>query len=388
MSSDIEDESIVNTPPPTSNENENPSQQQQPQLPPANDNVNPPPSQLNPVQQTTQSQSNPKPNPNPGPSVTQVEVAEHKGPALGGVRFSDYLLAGKKIKPRSFMERADHFVENDWKEVKNSAKNTTLPFPKNFPWEMEQNANFLNSPEDIRDEEIKILLAQLNLQNVQNTFSSKKMDPPLGKFNSNNSEMELSFSMLLAQKLLAKKIDDTNADFKKNFIDWCYGFGQRDEYDECYWIPVEMRKKKLDKVELQQKTFQGTIEQKTFEIWSRKNIFETSRDASDSFFQGQQQYEIKKRRFLELLQGTIPKTQEEMWLFYKYIVSKKEFDPNYFYLQFDRKDFPAMQPPEYELPVYHKFVPELKEEMRNLPNYPGRLKLIKDIENYLKKNKK
>jgi len=243
------------------------------------------------------------------------------------------------------------FFKEKLNSIYDSAKNVFLPQDYPLPWENDTRGLLFDSPIEMLEEKIKYLailsryvllgehLVKFDASDPEHVkalphfFAPDKLPQPVFPLPANIFELLAEYHLLKAEK-----------QFREKLRKWMEGMAPPYEYPEdvINWAPHEVYNKAKnllnpytplkDQLNQAEKTFgiesQRYLKMKDFSEKVRLNNVNPT--ISQGFILNEDILKWKTNTFLEILKKTPPKNDTEAYLFYKYIILKKE--PNFDYL--------------------------------------------------------
>jgi hypothetical protein len=261
-------------------------------------------------------------------------------------------LAGKDPAPAptSLLDYNKKIME----EAKNSASNVKCDQKYTLPWEKSNGCGWFDSDKEKLKYQINWLRNHLGLvplrwaetwipvdnyaDLVEGYLDEIEQAPMLAQFRSkvnqwlskrlnhrlDNGHLSSFWSKLIDLEMqLALQRKEKR--FRKRLIQWVLGNGVRGEYKDCFWIPKDEQDKpalfsKLQAFFTPEK--QLSENNLLYTKW-KTYLIDRNPDILWGMVEKYNEHRKKKQQFLTTLQRTVPKNDEELYLFYKYVVKKK-----------------------------------------------------------------
>ena len=226
-------------------------------------------------------------------------------------------------------------VQAQYAGLFDSAKHISLPVDTRLPWQLESGGMLYESKLAKLKGKINWLRYMLHLKPLGKPFEWKVYE--LGETTSQTIQNEYmgktdnlitqnapEFFRPVQEKLVSlelklRMIEDESL-FKKRFKKWMVGRGNAHEYLPCYWVKKDIVEKFINS--------DGTQYEGEFNDEARKIVRNTP-SITDHFVTSTDLVTFRVKTFLEHLSKKIPKTEEEAFLFYKYIVLQLPLDTTY-----------------------------------------------------------
>jgi hypothetical protein len=284
-----------------------------------------------------------------------------------------FLLAGEMIKPEP--ESTIKRYERIYDEAKTSAKgvNFRAEMDPILPWESQTEGRFFGSKIEKLHEEIK-WLENLIQNTADNTLES------LDKTNQCKSEALGALFNVYTQKKLDLHMMDAETEMQKSFKIWVMGEAPAAEYRRCNWISnqeIEFLERLEPELINEKRRVYETNAQVGLSLnnFLHKHKFPITQRMIKSFpgltrgtIDKTNDLRIKYTAFITMLSKIVPRTEEEAFLYYKYIIVGKDRDKVLTYL-----DNP-------ELLDWRRF--DKTGKPNALPNIPPRLQGPQDLYNH------
>jgi len=247
------------------------------------------------------------------------------------------------------------FFKSHLNSVYESAKKVEFKQSYPLPWEFSK-GKFFESELEIQEEKVRYLAMLEKLVYINDTivnFDRTNEDHvrALPRFYEANTIPQVlvnqeSVDVVLAKELAKLHILKVESQFKKNLRRWMEGLGKLSEYpeDAINWAPSsiwthinQFKKYKTQDLKNAMKYFENTnpvaynILKKFSDTVHLRNV---NPNIGQGFILEEDILKWKTSTFLELLKKTPPKNDCEAYLFYKYLILKKE--PNFDYI-YDEK---------------------------------------------------
>ena len=247
------------------------------------------------------------------------------------------------------------FFKEKLNSVYESAKKVEFKQEYPLPWEIAKQSKFLDSEMEIVEEKVRYLAMLQKLVYVKDAiinFDDKNEEhiralprfyepKTIPKSNINNESIDVA----LAQQLAELHVLKVEKEFKKNLRRWMQGMGKLSEYpeDAINWAPSSIWSNMKQFNSVRSEDIKGLF--KYFERNPRASQYlkkfsdavhlrNVNPNIAQGFILEEDLLKWKTNTFLELLKKTPPKNDCEAYLFYKYLILKKE--PNFDYI-YDEK---------------------------------------------------
>ena len=257
-------------------------------------------------------------------------------------------------------------VQAQYAGLFDSAKHIQLTRDRKLPWELDTGDKYYSTETDQLKARINWLRGLLDIGPIDKPFDWAKAGSMMasrtayqegeprtllqGEYDQLSinpiDDYTMGFDQSILQKLLEleleyKLIYEEGA-FKKKLKKWILGRGLPEEYRHCYWVNRETVKEyinargsmggvyseeSVDSAEKIVKEKNPIVYQK-FHEQARKMI-RNAPTLSDGFINDTDLVKFRAKTFLEHLAKKIPKTEEEAYLYYKYIVLRTPVDLEY-----------------------------------------------------------
>jgi hypothetical protein len=260
--------------------------------------------------------------------------------AKGFTRFDTFLqtetlaAGAKKLLPPTEEARFQSLVQ----KAKESAKGVRVDADSTLPWEHDTEGRLLSTPTDILHFKLERLREWLGLHKADEE-QKWPVDAPANM----SGAIFASLCRLYADLSLEAEVMREEGEFRYQLERWLLGEAPIDEYVNCFWVDQHI----IDDIRNLEKNTQTALSwfgqsEATAELrvklrsqLQRKLMDENDGALWHGFLQKQTDKDIMTRSFLTQLMRTSPKTDEEAYLWYKYLIKKHPitFDnaliPNY-----------------------------------------------------------
>lgn len=144
----------------------------------------------------------------------------------------------------------------------------------------------------------------------------------LAESHSTMDPMDVAFLNQLVLLENEKALIDKEKRFVKRMMQWAMGNGPDKEYELCWWVPDA----DVDKTSFfsSWKAYSQPLikEREAKKTFYKAYLIENNPDIMSGMLTKENDYKKLKEEFLKTLHRTIPKNDEEIYLYYKYIVKK------------------------------------------------------------------
>jgi hypothetical protein len=232
----------------------------------------------------------------------------------------------------------------------NSAKGIKMNVEHKLPWQYDTDGKLYST--DMEKLRFKVTTLRNKLLKIKD---QNKPDTDAKRIALLNTYYPLKMELELLE---------AESKFKKGLYCWVLGEGKFEEYDKCYWIKDiydPRTNKRMNLREIEDQLTNGYLftrdEDKAHYKNLRFQLTQTMMRANPNLTQGMieqsDNLEFKAKAFIDYLKQTLPKTDEEAYLFYKYIVLSHKLDFDYIceptYVDFIMKNQPKL-PPNIPIP--------------------------------------
>jgi hypothetical protein len=262
-------------------------------------------------------------------------AAQLRGIEQAGTLFyygTDTLAGHKKPVPKgSVIEHYRSLIP----QAKNSAQDVKFPIKHPLPWEFDKEGKFFSAPGEADSYlagEIKKILGLDACSKPEDYKSVHHL----------NAAVPAPLQAALCNKLVELECNNwvsmVEKDFKMGLLDWMLGQGPVDEYARCFWITPE--EKAEYKEEIKKLRDPHWLEPSGKDKKNRKEVvlqafqkayLQAGGDAQE-IWKSPLEMQFKAKAFKDELQRTVPKTKEEFYLWYKYLVKGKDINFDYLFV--------------------------------------------------------
>jgi hypothetical protein len=241
--------------------------------------------------------------------------------------------------PDRLQKRTQEISEAKWLAL-------NLKFDKNFsfPWQHDKTRLLFSTESDQLTFKINFLRKKLGYVPLSYSiglvtfreFKGKLEDQQRIKFEKQKkkyenpnitSEMKLSYSQQLSQLEITYALESREKKFQDNFMKWMMGEGPDMEYKDCFWVE-DLHEHLQNRSNKWSQFLKGNwaAEQENKIKRDKSWLFEKQEGIRNGLIEMKTTNEIQKDYFWRVLRKTVPKTDEEAYLFYKYVVKGKALD--------------------------------------------------------------
>lgn len=251
------------------------------------------------------------------------------------------ILAGEKqAYPTSSLALAQRNLEG----VYDSAKELKISPDVVLPWELDKGCKLFSTASEKRDFNIQYLLDLTGLKiNKEGLIESQTDNSYLQRYYSGKAEAiknDSRFQPLMtaaSDKLIIALLDralfDKESAFKKGLKDFISGDMRHEETEFLWWMPENLRYPKLFQAP-DPKTNPKLYDEYTK---AKKTLINEKPNILYGIVSKEETTALRKKVFLDRLVSTPPKTDEEFYLWYKYIILRRD-------IPFDVLDYIDLNP--------------------------------------------
>lgn len=296
-------------------------------------------------------------------NISRIPEKDYK--KLPPTFFNTSTLAGKEHqlkKGESTVERIKRQISG----VVESAKNVHLELDTSLPWEFDTKGRLYSTDSDKVDFKIKWLRAQLGLAQEGDIHPSDYIDRNLIGRLTNEADNERRIALLngasnlLIQLEAERALQQSEANFRQDLIKWMMGSGRTGEYKHCWWIT------KHPSVGDENSTVEQLLEERSISekdadefIEERQKLITANPAIPRGIVEQTDLMPLKTKVFLDHLRRTAPKTDEEFYLWYKYIIREKPINYDYifedyynrYFWSYFKRDGMTVEPTAPPLPI-------------------------------------
>lgn len=242
-----------------------------------------------------------------------------------GVRASAPILSGVPTKPEksNTLARKQAIIS----EALSSALESRLQFDRKLPWEENKLFGRLYSTKgEIINGEIKNLLSMMTEEVTTDAAIGIGAQSALA-----NARLGAIQTALVERELKMAMVKD-EYQFQRNLAAWVLGYDEPNNYQKCNWF-TQSEKKVLAKATKDLIKIDKSISDKKNKEIERRRYIANLRDiltkrlfmaciqlGDGELVRGDSEYEFKFNTFLGRLSGIQPQSEEECYLYYKYII--------------------------------------------------------------------
>lgn len=252
------------------------------------------------------------------------------------------VLAGKVDKTKkSFVQQ----TKDNSKDVLTTAKKIKLPKSDKLPWESDQKGKLYSTlieKLNLKCNYFRVLLGLKTKERTHNFVDNgaeelSVNEDPLGSFSNlaqltdPNLRAAAANELMKYEGILFEKEQELK--FHEKMQKWATGFAKCDEYEKCFWVKQDYKDLLSDlnpnsSVGLSQEQLTKYLD----EYVPNRSLISHYPNLINGFLSMKEKAKEKTYIFMKYLENTIPKTDEEMYLYYKYVVLGKPVDFNYLFL--------------------------------------------------------
>lgn len=228
-------------------------------------------------------------------------------------------------------------IEQNLKGVFNTAHGIKLKKDVQLPWELDRDCKLYSTEVDQLDFKINWLKKQLGLKPAEGIVYDKdrqaKNSTSNGLYNGtlpDETATALLFgcSVKLFDLLTEQALMKAESKFRTRLINWMKGEGKNSEYELCYWV----KKSPPVGVEVPELIERGREKEAEEILKERKKIFHKNPGLNYGVIESSDMLVLKQRTFLNHLYRKPPMTEEEHYLWYKYIILNQPVNTDYQFL--------------------------------------------------------
>lgn len=236
--------------------------------------------------------------------------------------FTDLRFAGEKEKPgpESTVERVKRKLFTGLYET---AKGIKLDSNHQLPWEYDKDGKLFSTETDKMDAKIKFLN---KLIGIDDNNLWKVVPSPL-RLITDDSDIRRALMTGAANTLFPllaeREIINAESKFRSNLMKWMIGEGKNNEYERCWWIDKKPRDKNTEVVDMPD----GKEKDEFME--ERKKLLNANPSLTRGIIESSDLLPVRTRAFLEHLYRHAPETDEEFYLWYKYLIRQEPITYDY-----------------------------------------------------------
>lgn len=246
-------------------------------------------------------------------------------------------IAGKERSPKSgdTVERKKSLIH----DAIQTGKEVKMSHDHKLPWQYDTHGKLYST----QTEQLRFKIDYL--EKTASSLQLSDFDGDKDEYIAKKMGLYVNLYSLLPEYELLQ----AESEFKNNLHNWILGEGKLGEYNKCWWIKDEVEIafskysiKELDKYLKSQKLpdtetylLGGLEEEDTFKEYKKKRLELTQKlikmhpQLTQGMIENESDLKFKGMVFLQYLKRKIPKTDEEAYLWYKYIIRKQPLDFNY-----------------------------------------------------------
>jgi hypothetical protein len=219
--------------------------------------------------------------------------------------------------------------------IKNTAQTLDIPWRFPLPWELDANSRepprLYSSNLEQMVFKINFLRASLGYKTLEeNANLEYRRGAPVSQY-CQVEEMKDPLRYQLAELETQYKLEKAEMAFREDMLNWAQGVGVDAEYEKCWWVDEKARKTKT--VQMRQLAEQGSaLSAQTFEEIKEERSLTTRNPAlTQGVITAHDNLAMDREFFLKALSNSMPKTDAEVFLWYKYLIRErpKVFDATY-----------------------------------------------------------
>jgi len=286
----------------------------------------------------------------------------HSGKTLAGHFFP--VSGPKRPQPEHGSTHLQRLID----QARKSADKVKIASSDKLPWEEQPDGKLYSTPTEVMRYKQKWLRKQLGFVRTVDpkgneditckTFGSKWLVGQSGEF------LALGYAQELAKLDIQLAVIDKEIAFKNQLSKWIRGEAPPKTYQHCRWMLMANQTAMELKAasSLGQYTKVAALQAKLAD--ERLYLVNEHPEIRSGFLQDRETVRIKTSEFLSWLARTVPKTQEEAYLWYKYLVKRKPIDTEWI-------DAPSWMIANYKKTKLTTFIPPVPPVVPPPPPLPA-----------------
>lgn len=266
-------------------------------------------------------------------------------------------------------------IEGILRDTLVTARNVRVHRDGSLPWEVDTKGLLYGTYSEQLLFRINLMCDWMGIERVEGNFLKKQLGKRNDKFyllkntyrqridnDSLRSQIAPSLINLLAEYSLIKEEEL----FRARMCNWALGRDDFANYKKCHWLPNEVSRAKTDPRAGQKGT-------DLMEFWQKMSLTQHEPGLAKGMIGDRDITNTRIKFFLDYLGSTVPKTDEMIYLWYKYIILERPVDTDYIFSLEWLHNEPYGPHKEWDVPPEPAFElhPDLRVRYQPPPGTPG-----------------